>query len=169
MKQRWARSGFARQYQYQHFCKGQMHDNTNIKIETTPILLANINIKNVDFDYAFKFNINIWKKRKLNINTKIKIKIHSLKINVNVNIQKSVNAKSISILTDVDSSKQQMSTSRIDWDNEELKLHLKCPAYVVMMTSLIWWAKCCHHYLWLQFPILISTLNVWLSMRLFIW
>ena len=57
--QRWARSGFARQYQYQHFCKGQMHDNTNIKIETTPILLANINIKNVDFDYAFKFNINI--------------------------------------------------------------------------------------------------------------
>ena len=58
-EQRWARSGFARQYQYQHFCKGQMHDNTNIKIETTPILLANINIKNVDFDYAFKFNINI--------------------------------------------------------------------------------------------------------------
>ena len=55
----WARSGFARQYQYQHFCKGQMRDNTNIKIETTPILLANINIKNVDFDYAFKFNINI--------------------------------------------------------------------------------------------------------------
>ena len=102
-----------------------MHDNTNIKIETTPILLANINIKNVDFDYAFKFNINIWKKRKLNINTKIKIKIHSLKINVN--IQKIVNAKSISILTDVDSSKQQMSTSRIDWDNEEVKLHLKSP------------------------------------------
>ena len=127
MDQMWARSGFARQYQYQHFCKGQMHDNTNIKIETTPILLANINIKNVDFDYAFKFNINIWKKRKLNINTKIKIKIHSLKINVNVNIQKSVNAKSISILTDVDSSKQQMSTSRIDWDNEEVKLHLKSP------------------------------------------
>ena len=59
LPQRWARSGFARQYQYQHFCKGQMHDNTNIKIETTPILLANINIKNVDFDYAFKFNINI--------------------------------------------------------------------------------------------------------------
>jgi hypothetical protein len=30
-------------------------------------------------------------------------------------------------LTDVDSSKQQMSTSRIDWDNEEVKLHLKSP------------------------------------------
>ena len=36
-----------------------------------------------------------------------------------------------------------------------------------MMTSLIWWAKCCHPYLWLQFPILISTLNVWLSISIF--
>ena len=36
-----------------------------------------------------------------------------------------------------------------------------------MMTSLIWWAKCCHPYLWLQFPILISALNVWLSISIF--
>ena len=35
------------------------------------------------------------------------------------------------------------------------------------MTSLIWWARCCHPYLWLQFPILISTLNVWLSISIF--